>query len=427
MGGRCGALAVVALATATLWAADVQIQDPNLEAVVRETLGKFDGPLTDADMAELVFLDARRRGIATLAGFTGAVNLEEWSLAFNDIADATLPADLLHLTLLELRGNPLERLTVAAPLPALAQLLAAECLLTDLGFLGSLPQLRFLDLRYNDLPAFEPPGPLPELEHLDLGFNRVRDLGFLATLPKLKELLLDDNGLTAFPLAEPRPDLTFLSLTVNRFSDLTFLERLPNLETLDLASNLAAEYSFPTGLTRLAWLNLGENRLTNVTFAPDTTNLVSLYLDDNRFATMPSLEPLRGLGVLDLAMNQLSEIVLPHTVTQLFHVDARFNPLATVALPDVLATNRLSPWVADLTAQGVAVHVYPVVPTLAPLTWNDGTFQSGLLGPPGVHRLEATADLLEWQTVQRLTNRLGTVTFSVPPVGPYRFFRTVLP
>jgi hypothetical protein len=107
-------------------------------------------------------------------------------------------------------------------------------------------------------------------------------------------------------------------------------------------------------------------------------------------------------------------------------LELRNNPLQTVVLPDALATNRLANLVQALEASAVTVHVYPVSPRLAQPRVGEGVFQATLEGPPGVHQVQHTPDLLEWTAVAQVTNVTGSISVGSPMVPPFGATRTEL-
>jgi flagellin-like protein len=74
-----GSLVLIALTltnfAASTLAQEVYIPDPNLNAVIRATLGKPNGPLTQTDMLGLTNLSAIFRNITNAQGLEAAQNL----------------------------------------------------------------------------------------------------------------------------------------------------------------------------------------------------------------------------------------------------------------------------------------------------------------------------------------------------------------
>lgn len=84
--------------------------DPNLEAAVREAIGKPAGPICPPDLLGLRKLDASDRGIENLGGIEFLVDIGCLDLSWNDIVDIQPLVDSLGVNawdLVDLRDNPL--------------------------------------------------------------------------------------------------------------------------------------------------------------------------------------------------------------------------------------------------------------------------------------------------------------------------------
>jgi len=124
--------------------ASLSFADPGLEAAVRDAIARPYGTLHGTDIADLTRLDASGRAIETLAGIEALSALRVLDLSSNAIADITPLSALdrlisLHLRnnqiadlaalvgnpalkvndTIDLRGNQLSNLAIAAQLPAL--------------------------------------------------------------------------------------------------------------------------------------------------------------------------------------------------------------------------------------------------------------------------------------------------------------------
>ena len=131
----------------------VEVPDPNLRQVVRETSSLSDGaPLTQLEMSRLTDLEAWQRDITNLTGLQYAINLEYLNLWGNQIQDLT----------------PLTNLT----------------------------KLRELDLAYNAVESVQPLAGLIQLRTLNLTINRVQDITPLANLINLERLYIRENLVT---------------------------------------------------------------------------------------------------------------------------------------------------------------------------------------------------------------------------------------
>ncbi|BAF60986.1 hypothetical membrane protein [Pelotomaculum thermopropionicum SI] len=149
----------------------VHFNDANLEAAVRDALGKLDGDITSADMAGLTYLSAADRGIADLTGLEYAVNLQELDIWSNQITGISPLAGLTTLQKLELSGNQI----------------------SDISPLSNLSNLLFLNLGSNQISAISALAGLTGLQDLRLNENQISNIAALADLKNLQYLDLQKN------------------------------------------------------------------------------------------------------------------------------------------------------------------------------------------------------------------------------------------
>ena len=93
--------------------------DANLERVVREGLGRPQGPLTSEDVASLTKLSATDKDIHSLAGIEHLIALKWLHLGGNQIFDITPLQQLTNLTWLTMNNNRIENLTPLVANPGL--------------------------------------------------------------------------------------------------------------------------------------------------------------------------------------------------------------------------------------------------------------------------------------------------------------------
>ena len=145
----------------------VEVLDPNLRAAVREALKLSDGvPLNQANMRQLIWLDASNRQITALTGLEHALNLTELNLAGNNISDLIpIVRPLVNLTqLTELRLNE-NRIFDVSPLARLTNLESLDLRLNPITDSSPLDALALSHFFY-DQTCEMPPLPLePRLEN----------------------------------------------------------------------------------------------------------------------------------------------------------------------------------------------------------------------------------------------------------------------
>jgi Leucine-rich repeat (LRR) protein len=195
--------------------------DPNLEAAIREAIGKPEGPIYPSDLEGLTYLDANERNIADLTGLEYCTDLIELRLQYNQISDISPLANLTNLT----------DLWLGSCWPGINQI-------SDLSPLANLTNLLVLYLDGNQISDISPLANLTNLTDLSLQGNQISDLSPVANLTNLTYLWLDCNGIISdiSPLAS-LTNLTRLSLWWNQISDISPLANLTNLRDLWLEYN----------------------------------------------------------------------------------------------------------------------------------------------------------------------------------------------
>ena len=148
-------VAATLLITQSVSAQVVEIPDPNLKQVIRETLQlSEDQPITQQGLLTLTSLDGRGRNIKDLTGLENATNLINLYLGGNQIQDIT----------------PIANLT----------------------------KLRYLDLSFNAISDVEPLESLIQLQTLNFTGNPIQDITPLANLINLERLHISGNFVTDF-------------------------------------------------------------------------------------------------------------------------------------------------------------------------------------------------------------------------------------
>ena len=127
----------------------VYISDPNLRAVIAETLGKENAdtvPITLAEMATLTILRASNRDIKDLTGIEHAINLKELWISNNPISDLSPLAELKSLIEVGVWDAGISDLSAFSGLTKLRRLILNSNPLSDLSPLAGLTSLEILYL-----------------------------------------------------------------------------------------------------------------------------------------------------------------------------------------------------------------------------------------------------------------------------------------
>ena len=259
--------------------------DPNLERVVREALGRPQGPFTPEDFASLTELSAGLQGIRSLAGIEYFAALLTLDLGLNEITDLTPLNQLKNLNTLILWGYPIDDLTPISQLNSLNTLYLIYNGIDDLTPLNQLKNLNALHLWGNGIDDLTPLNQLKNLNTLNLEYNEIVDLTPLNQLKNLQELRLG----------------------YNRIVDLTPISQLNSLNTLYLSRNRIVDLTPISQLNSLNTLYLSRNRIVDLTPISQLNSLKLLYLDHNRIVDLTPINQLNSLKLLFLSDNPLSD------------------------------------------------------------------------------------------------------------------------
>lgn len=292
----------------------VNIPDPALEAVIRDTLSKPSGDITDAGMATITHLynghssstpDGER--IANLTGLEAATNLVFADLDYGKFTDMSPLASLPNLDRLYIRYGLLESLSSLSGQPSLTEIRAYDNEISALDGIGSLPNLEELDLGRNPFSSLAPLSGMTNLRELFLYDNEnITDFSPISTLTGLDTLDVDYMDITDLSFITGMTNLIDVSANGNELTDLSPLATLPNLQSIDLYNNEITTLEDLAPLTNLSWLSVEYNDISDLSTLGGKPNLYYLGIEGNPItdlsflATLPSLTDL-GMGNLPIS------------------------------------------------------------------------------------------------------------------------------
>jgi uncharacterized repeat protein (TIGR02543 family) len=266
----------------------VVLPDPNLEAAIREAIGRPTGPIYESDLEGLTSLSATYRGITDLTGLEHCINLVSLDLRDNQISDISPLAGLTKLEWLDLSYN----------------------LISNISPLANLTNLKWLYLYNNLISNISPLANLTNLLYLYLHSNQISNISPLANLTNLTRLLLFSNQISDISPLTNLTKLTWLYLHNNQISNISVLASLTNLTQLNLSDNQVTGIAPLANLTDLTYLSLYSNQISDISPLANLTNLMWVYLENNLIADIYPLVQNGGLGTGDgvyLDGNPLSE------------------------------------------------------------------------------------------------------------------------
>ena len=310
----------------------VTIPDANLRVAIETALGKAKGaPITRAEMASLIRLEASNSNISDLNGLEFATGLISLNLSYNIISDITPISGLTNLTSLNLSYN----------------------IISDITPISGLTNLTSLRLHDNFFSDISPLSGLTRLELLSLYDITIRDRSFLSRLSNLSEAYIPDANLraaikttlgkasdetiTGFEMAF----LSELEAPNSNISDLTGLELATNLTLLDLGymavdgfvrnSNSISDLSPLSNLTGLRTLDLYNTDISDITLLSDLTSLEGLILSSNDISDVSALSGLTSLRYLYLYNTSISDVSALSGLTKLELLYLRNNSISDLS------------------------------------------------------------------------------------------------
>jgi internalin A len=310
----------------------VTFPDANLEAAVREAIGKPTGSIYDSDLEGLTSLNASNRNITDLTGLEYCTNLWVLRLSYNQIIGITPLDNLTSLTNLDLYGNQISNILPLANLTSLGILNLGRNQISNISPLSNLTSLVELYLWSNQISDLSPLANLTSLRILGLYGNQISDLSPLADLANLTNLFLQDNQISDLSPLQNLTSLTELNLSSNQISDLSLLADITSLTYLYLGSNQISDLSPLSGLTSLTELNLsGNNQISDLSPLSGLTSLAKLYLWSNQISDISPLSGLTSLTWLGLGDNQISNVSALSGLTSLTGLDLSYNQISDVS------------------------------------------------------------------------------------------------
>ena len=195
----------------------VTFPDPNLEAAIREAIGKPTGPIYPSDLEGLTSFSARERNITNLTGLEHCTNLTSLDLGYNQIGNISPLAGLTNLLYLNLDGNQIGDISSLAGLMNLQGLLLVGNQVSDISSLASLTKLNGLQLADNHIGNISVLAQLTNLQALYLDGNQISDISPLVQNVGLStgdHVFLSGNPLSSDSINIYIPELQTRGVTV---------------------------------------------------------------------------------------------------------------------------------------------------------------------------------------------------------------------
>ena len=305
----------------------IEIPDPNLRALLEETLGTR--TIRPDVMATLTTLNVNRKDIADLTGLEFAINLEELQIEHNPVSDLSPLTGCVNLIRLLAWNTPnISDLSPLANLTKLEEFDHKGSKISDISPLVGLTNLRVLRFYGADISDISPISGMTTLQRVRFRHTNIADITPLAELFNLIWLDLAGNDIRDLsPLAELF-NLEWLDLAGNEITDLSLLRKLSSLEVVKLSHNKVSNLE-PIGLlTELRVLDFSENRVTDIRPLRMLTNLIVLSSAGNRISDVSPLAGLTELEELRLEHNEISDLSSLAGLTNLRRLELQYNRIS---------------------------------------------------------------------------------------------------
>lgn len=309
----------------------VSFKDSNLEAVIREEIGKNKGDIYKSDVSRITFINASNRNVSSLEGIEnleglksltlwdnsltdisplkGLSKLENLSLDNNMISDIAPLRNLINLESLGLNNNCIKDISALSELVNIQKLYIMGNEIKDISALANMKKIFDLVIAENKISDISPLKNLTQLTYIHAGDNQISDISSLNNLVNLTGLIMYNNNITDIDVLGGLTELKNLVINNNKIKDINALSSLTNMVGLELANNQIIDISSLGAMTQLKWVTLQENQITSIEPLQYLTNYEkTLKLNDNLISDVSPLENFENLEALYLRNNQITDI-----------------------------------------------------------------------------------------------------------------------
>jgi len=220
----------------------VNFPDPNLQAAIRQAIGKPIGDIHQSDLITLYILHASGRNITDITGLEYCTSLQFADLEGNQISNISSLSGLYGLESLYLGANQIGNVSPLSGLSDLRYLGLNSNQISNISPLSGLTSLTWLRLDSNQISDISPLSGLVNLTYLEIFSNEIGDISPLSSLNNLTELFLGGNNIINISALSGLNDLLLLDLAGNQVSNI-----------VPLVNN--------SGLAQGDWVNLRINPL----------------------------------------------------------------------------------------------------------------------------------------------------------------------
>lgn len=289
----------------------VNFTDSNFEQVIRNSIPKPIGDITEGDMESIIALNFKGTNISNLNGIQYAKNLQ---------------------SIIITGGSNIDDISYLTNLKKLKQIKIGDSDISDISYLSNLTDLMELDMHNNNISNISPLSGLNNLDNIDLDSNNISDILPLQKKFKLTSLSLNNNNIQDITELGTNINMQTLQLSGNNISDITAISSLTKLEYLGLGENSIHDISPLSWNIELKYLYLSDNDIDDISPLSGLTNLLRLYLSDNNdISDITPLKNIINLQYLYLANNKINDVTTLSSMKQLKEINLYKNEITDIS------------------------------------------------------------------------------------------------
>lgn len=283
----------------------VQFADPVMEQLVRNTISRPEGEITDLDCEQIDYLSSYNLQ-------SGDVTYEEYQeMKIKSLADLKYFTNLTSLVICE--QAEIADYSQVCLCPLLSQLTLTSDGIEDIAFVSELPQLNYLYVENNQIRDVKPVLQCKNLRGLEIEGNPINDLSELKQMQQLYMLRFDYKQFQDLTVLEQWETLTDINIYCTGEDDISVIGKLEQLESLSMqydywqyddyeGKHCIKDISFVGNLENLTYLNIsGLQDFSQLSSLKNLTKLQNLYLY-NRFDREHEAEDAAAIADLQRAL-----------------------------------------------------------------------------------------------------------------------------
>ncbi len=308
----------------------VYFPDVNLDAAVREAIGKPSGDIYQSDLSGLFSLMAYERGISNLEGLQYCTNLTQLWLGSNQISDINKLSGLVNISDMLLWSNQISNISALSGMTKMRKLFLNNNQISDISPLSGMTNMTILFLSSNYITDISALSEMTNMTDLRLGSNQISDIGSLSGMLNMKRLDLYENQISNISALSGMINIECILIYDNQIIDISPLSGMKNVSSFTLSINQIRDISPLSDMTNIVDLDAYNNQISDISPLSGLTNLTRLGLSKNQINDISPLSGLTKLTSLNLCINQIIDISVLANLINLKGLIISYNQIANI-------------------------------------------------------------------------------------------------